>query len=288
MEEIDIDSQDEYEYEYDEVETEVGFASNRDTRLHIDLSLRSGQEFYVDVDLSSLNPEIRSSDPAAPKPVTPAKRKVDESTSGRPDRDEAHLDSADHAANGPRTPLQEPQQTPARNTDSDPDALLHFPSRVQILDLPSINPIISYQGQVFSCTWTDMVGTNMFFTQPGMSEDAETLRSTADYDLLGTSRIKLVGHKPKMTKKGAVEPEVSGDIATRQQIKTNDNQSDQDPRDRLREKQASFLEKLKEIKRQRGEPGIDEAPVNQDSAETDQNETQESHEAASSNENLLE
>ncbi|KAJ9613920.1 hypothetical protein H2200_002056 [Cladophialophora chaetospira] len=251
MEMSEADPGDEYEYEYEDNETEV---------------------FFVDIDLSSLNPPIKSK-----QPLTPAKRKADGSPTRTPDYEEARLDSADEPADAAHaTRLQEPQQTPARMTENDQGAPLHFPSRVQILDLSSVNPIVSYQGQVFGCTWADMVGTNMFFTQPGMSDDAETLRSTADYDLFGTSRIKLVGHRAKMTKKSAEESGLNGESADQQPVESQDAE---DPRDQAREKQISFLEKLKEIKRQRREADVVQTSLNQGMVTADQDRTPESSEA---------
>ena len=72
---------------------------------------------------------------------------------------------------------------------------------IQILDLHTYNPFVSYSGDIYSCTWADMIGTNMFFTKHEDDPETEPLRSHDDYDLLETSRIRLVGHKAKVSAK---------------------------------------------------------------------------------------
>lgn len=181
--------------------------------------------------------------------MTPAKRNIDSSTVQPLDPDESSPSAA--------TPLQELERTPSRNAASRQHPFLTSSSRVQILDLNSANPIISYQGQVFSCTWNDVVGTNMFFTPPGESNPVDTIRSTNDYDLIALSRIKLAGQLAKVTVK-KVTRETEQDAHA-----TNDPASDksltyelQDHGSRNKAKQASFLQKLMEAKQRRGETDV--------------------------------
>ncbi len=118
---------------------------------------------------------------------------------------------------------------------------------VEIIELDSHNPLIRYHEQVYSCTWTDMVGTNMFFNRPGDEVVADALTRTREYELIGTSRIKLVGHLakvaeiPKGRKRDRSSYEDEGE--TNQQIR----------------QQADFLERLMAIKKGRGE--TDNVPV---------------------------
>ncbi|KIX98417.1 uncharacterized protein Z520_05718 [Fonsecaea multimorphosa CBS 102226] len=260
---------DDSEYEYDETETET---------------------FFVDIDLSSLNSNIKSNPSAPPKPVTPAKRKRPNSSPPTPgpgpDEPGAGAEAADSAAAGEgRGSTQEPQElheTPSQNGEDigeDADAHLPSPSRVQILDLATVNPIISYQGQVYSCMWADMVGTNMFFTHPGMLDAAEVLRSTDDYDLIGVSRIKLVGHTAKMLKKEKPTKEARTDdqLVSNGQAGVSGEVSEARHGQDQTKKQASFLEKLIQVKRQRGESDIVRTFVDEKTAALNVARVHESH-----------
>ena len=143
-------------------------------------------------------------------------------------------------------PIQDTQEFQARTGR---DITLSFPSSVQILDLDSGNPIISHEGQVFSCTWSDMVGTNLFFTDPAITTDAQPLRSTSNYDLIGTSRIKLVGHRAKMTKKKSSASQIgTTDSVFNEQAAA----SHVAPEEHVRESRAAFLEKVMNIKQRHG------------------------------------
>ncbi|OCT46333.1 hypothetical protein CLCR_01275 [Cladophialophora carrionii] len=246
MEQPEVDDEDEYEYEYDENETET---------------------FFVDIDLSSLNPGARPNDGAIsmPRTVTPAKRKIDGSSTNTVNPDEPSPDTAGDPTGEARvTPMQEPQDTPAHVAASDQDRLQPFQSRVQILDLDSVNPIVSYQGEVYSCNWSDMVGTNMFFTYPETIDAAEALRSTDDYSLIGISRIKLVGHRAKIINRPTEGTEAVGDMKNGQPRDGNNALNSQSTDDGIREKQASFLEKLREITQRQREADVAQPPTNQE------------------------
>ena len=92
------------------------------------------------------------------------------------------------------------QATPPHANAAEPDETsTTTTSDIQILDLHGYNPIISYQNQIYSCTWSDMIGTNMFFSRHDDDLGLQPLRSIDTYDLLGISRIKLVAQKAKMT-----------------------------------------------------------------------------------------
>lgn len=166
--------------------------------------------------------------------------------------------------------VPEPRDTPSRDDGGpdDEDEVTPFPLNVQTVDLSTANPIISYKDHVYSCTWTDMVGTNMFFTHPGLANPAMALRTTDDYDLIGTSRIKLVGHEAKLAKKARPKEEAPADASNSTDERQVDygeasdgrsfgNISRSNPKVNVQiKKQASFLEKMMEIKRQRGENDV--------------------------------
>ena len=141
---------------------------------------------------------------------------------------------------------------------------------IQILDLHGEHPVISYQNQIYHCTWSDLIGTAMFFSKAETITDQETMLSTGDFQLLNTSRIKLIGQKAKLTGK-------PGRKRRREQLDEDSSDSvhagilhDEDASmtsgkslGEIRtsnpkinagiKRQAAFLEKLMEVKRAKGE-----------------------------------
>jgi TFIIIC subunit triple barrel domain len=125
-----------------------------------------------------------------------------------------------------------------------------FLNRVQILDLESYNPIISFRNRVFEGQWSSTIGTEMLFTAPGSSEDPP-LRQTPDYALQATTSIRL------MTKPATLAPHVN--VANRKGLLQAQTKGDSkiinvDPfAGPQRKKQATFLQKLQSVKRAKGE-----------------------------------
>ena len=72
---------------------------------------------------------------------------------------------------------------------------------IQILEFNSRNPIVSYGDQIYSCTWSDVIGTNLYFSEPSDFPKDINLSAPGQYDFLGASRIKLVGHRARVTDK---------------------------------------------------------------------------------------
>jgi len=235
----------------------------------------------VDLDLSSLNhaafkPNISGAG-ASKSSKNPTTKGKDNADTRSPDPDAEAISSGaarpqiEDGSASPEAQLQsqEPTPTPTPGQERD-DPGLNGPSNVQVLDLHTSNPIISYQDHVYSCSWVDMIGTNMFFTQPGMAEEynVQPVLSTDEFDLLGTSTIKLVGHRAHMKKssKKRARPEDDG----KENNNSNNVESAEPPRQdpegrslgtltgtnpkrnaRIKQ-QAKFLEKLIEIKDKRG------------------------------------
>jgi TFIIIC subunit triple barrel domain len=134
-------------------------------------------------------------------------------------------------------------------------------SEIQVLELESYNPVVLFQNEVYSCKWSDMIGTNLFFSEHDEEREMEPLRSTEEYDLLGTSRIKLIGRKAKLTSKpggkGGYENVVSepeGDETDARPGKGFGSLRSSNPVvNRERRKQAKFLESLMDAKRAKGQ-----------------------------------
>ncbi|GAB7357123.1 hypothetical protein MBLNU459_g7924t1 [Dothideomycetes sp. NU459] len=83
---------------------------------------------------------------------------------------------------------------PSAADAASPQPVLPDVSRMQILDLHSTSPLISYNNSLYSCRWATDLGTSFFFAPPPASSDPHhpPLRSTPSFDLLGTSCARLI------------------------------------------------------------------------------------------------
>jgi TFIIIC subunit triple barrel domain len=143
------------------------------------------------------------------------------------------------------------------------------PNDIQILDLHGQNPVISYQNQIYHCTWSDLIGTAMYFTKAEAGVEEEAVLSTSDVHLINTSRVKLIGQKaklvgkPRRKRRRQVEEDSSEAILAEDihdqdlsvvtgkslgEIRTSNPKINADIK-----RQAKFLEKLMDVKRARGE-----------------------------------
>lgn len=181
------------------------------------------QTFYVTLDLSSYAvparnaPKSEKAPPVTdPPPATQPTQNTDPSLANldprlAPPAADTHASSA-HAAIQAEEENEEPgpdavasshhqqqqQQPQEPGEPGEPASADH----IQILELHSRNPLISYQSQLYSCEWTSTLGTDVLLaanqtdrlgTRGGgqEAESAEALRSFPGVDLVATSRIKL-------------------------------------------------------------------------------------------------
>ncbi|GIJ98978.1 hypothetical protein Aspvir_001101 [Aspergillus viridinutans] len=183
------------------------------------------ETFYLNVDLTSLH-----------GPIRPPRRR----------------DPASSTAAVPTTLTPTDDHEPAiDSTESD-----NVPSeRVQILGLHTTNPIVSYQNQIFSCTWADQIGTELLFTRPetGHEPDLESalpqispLRNGKDFDLIAANSVKVLGRKANLISSSGSVPTQEPSIQTSETANVLRKTGPQS-------NQARFLERLMYIKRQRGE-----------------------------------
>ncbi|KAL2365502.1 hypothetical protein RJZ56_001523 [Blastomyces dermatitidis] len=216
----DSDSDYEYEYDYNAKET-----------------------FYLNLDLTTCNGPIRA----------PRKR-----TTSTPTEPTTSLDSP-HAAAQNGGDDQQQDNGPA---DSDPDIQDHdqdqHQDQVQIMDLHSKNPIISYRNQIFSCSWVDLVGTEMTFSMPEERSTLPRLRQHPDYDLISANRVKILGQKANLIPSSSEIPKTSdidtptpGKMATAGTTRTT-TAAPRAPSTN----QALFLERLMNAKCAKGESDV--------------------------------
>ncbi|WEW57954.1 hypothetical protein PRK78_003421 [Emydomyces testavorans] len=151
-----LSEESDYEYEYDESEMET---------------------FYVNLDLTSCNGRIR-----------PPRQRSAAST------DSLGM-SVDPANSQPGSPMSHAASSQDQEMATDPDLDTQLQNQIQIMELHSPNPIVSYQNQIFSCSWADPIGTDMMFSLPDDGLDPPPLRQTRDFDLISTTRVRILGQR---------------------------------------------------------------------------------------------
>ncbi|ODH47431.1 hypothetical protein GX48_06467 [Paracoccidioides brasiliensis] len=224
-----------YEYEYDDSATET---------------------FYLNLDLTSSNGLIRA----------PRKRNTSFPATSH------DTSTAESSQPPPATPLDSPHspnlnanendQQPA-NASTDPDLeTLRHQDQIQIMDLHSDNPIISYRNQIFSCSWVDLVGTEMTFSMPEEHSTLPRLRHHQEYDLISANRVKILGQKANLISGSSTTPKQSSDTqgsaATSTPTATAGDASTPPPPQTTTAStnQARFLERLMNAKRAKGETDV--------------------------------
>ncbi|MCJ1427189.1 hypothetical protein MMC29_005092 [Sticta canariensis] len=196
------------------------------------------ETFYVTVDLSSSSSNVRVRDKRGPPNSTTAE-------------------------SPPIAEYNEAATSPVQSPTLDPS------EAVQILDFHTSNPLISYQGRLYSCQWSTTLGTDLLLTRSQSSESP----------VLAATRIKLSGRPVRMIRhRGASKPNLQPldeAVQTQQdtvepippQINSPIHPQDKNPAvqrpvleiplDRhasvARQNQAHFLERLSAIKAARGE-----------------------------------
>ncbi len=123
--------------------------------------------------------------------------------------------------------------------------------KVQILDLESDNPLVSYRDHIFTCQWARNIGTELLFaSHKDASEDGlPTLRQLpGGVDLLAACSARIVSNTATLVPKAEVGPtelqeESDGPLVESVSLAASDD----------RRKQARFLERMMKIKKEKGE-----------------------------------
>ncbi|KAK2740245.1 hypothetical protein FQN55_008971 [Onygenales sp. PD_40] len=179
-----------YEYEYDDSATEVSHpflayriigsgATSVPRRSKLTIVWHH-KTFYLNLDLTTCNGPIR------------APRKRTASSSNTPfaaSTPDPHQPIPFEPPHSPENPAEE--QLASVESDLDHD-------QIQIMDLHSENPIISYRNQLFSCSWADLVGTELTFTAPEERSTLPRLRHDQAFDLISANRAKILGQKANL------------------------------------------------------------------------------------------
>ncbi|KAL8684744.1 MAG: hypothetical protein Q9218_008158, partial [Villophora microphyllina] len=243
---IDEETSD-WEYEYDETETE---------------------SFYVTIDCSSNSHQTR----APNKPKIPSKEpnpnpgEQDQQSQQDEQLNGDEQDEHDQATNEEDLPIDPALLNEAPERDGSPSSNLPntqantpapTPSdpltRVQILDLHTPNPLISYNSQLYSCTWASTIGTDVFLVSPSSLSslpNTTPLQTFPNVSILSTSCIKLTARPITITPK----PEPSQHPPGSEPAANDPLKIPLAPTAKTQQRnQASFLEKLIAIKAAKGE-----------------------------------
>lgn len=292
---IGVDDAEEWEYEYSTTETEVSFISLASEPLKLTTLL---QTYYLTLDLT--NPSVpcpRSKDPKSGRGSY--KSTWINPSLGRHKRQLGRAPIYSIRKGGSKGPISTPTPTPAPHPYSEsvdpeePEApeeeddmqntIDSFnvdtmeaiadkelaetetedrPDEIQILDLHSNNPLVSWRGHNFSCSWAENLGTELLFAFHDPAKPVPILRALKDdVDLLAASSARLISTPVTLTPKQQLNSGQHG----------NHKASRREPEEFLkgkregfmipvgrdarepRKEQASFLERLTEIKKRKGE-----------------------------------
>ncbi|MCJ1477874.1 hypothetical protein MMC13_006547 [Lambiella insularis] len=100
------------------------------------------------------------------------------------------IDASSQTADRPHTQDGPPEADAAQATSpstAEPE------DRIQILELHSREPIVSFQNQIYACEWTSALGTDLLLTAPDPSPPVPPLYEAPGFHVLAIPRIKLVG-----------------------------------------------------------------------------------------------
>jgi hypothetical protein len=144
------------------------------------------------------------------------------------------------------------EQTSETSSDTPVDKL-------QVMDLHSTNPLLSYRGMVFRGSWAENIGTEMIFTRHDPESGLQVLRNLQEgVDLVAASSSRINFKQVQLEMRGA-EPQKMSDYewaeAADRRYKENGGLYVHVGSDKhgYRRPQANFLEDFEALKRKRGE-----------------------------------
>lgn len=197
----------------------------------------------------------------------------------------------------PESRVEPDKDTENANPDFAQEANANAPkaslSHLQILDLHSSNPLISYQGRTYSCQWASALGTDLLFAVPPRENPTENgvasktpagsspgnpgpptapSRTAPKLDLIAATPVRLVATPSQIKKRPA--PPASEPARVRRSPFAKASSSAEaasapvhggevpgQPDDQgAGAPQLSFFERLRDIKRRRGEADLDFVP----------------------------
>lgn len=218
------------------------------------------QSFYVTLDLSSASNSLRSKKKrrtTAPQPMPTTPTTVGNGSIGI-------VNTTANPAQPATTPRNEIELSQlAENDFREIGPPLEREDRIQMLDLHSANPIVSYQNQIYSCEWTSTIGTDLLLTTPDSDFPHPVLREAPGISVIAATGIKLLARPVQLDSRRNVS--IQAEPQNQTPAPENPTQAEESPQStaikippnlapsRARLDQANFLERLIAAKAARGE-----------------------------------
>lgn len=160
------------------------------------------------------------------------------------EKDEENEVAADDEQNEQQTDEDDAAQVPAV-VDQQPETS----HDIQILDLHSDKPYISYRGRVFEGEWAEVMGTELILAQHDQNDNLAVLRHLAHgVDLLAASSSRIIT-KERIPKLKETRDDDLAEIKHECNIKVPAGKD----RSGERARQARFLENLMALKKKKGQ-----------------------------------
>ncbi|QDS71821.1 hypothetical protein FKW77_009692 [Venturia effusa] len=139
-------------------------------------------------------------------------------------------------ARAPAVSVQLPPQTNKGNVEP-------LPTELQLMDLNSDNPIISYGRNLYSCQWASSIGSDLLFKKKPAEQvaDQQVLHSFEEYDLVAISAAKLIASPAAFQRRQPTSATVTKVDKTKYDSET-------------KALQADFITRLADLKTQMGQP----------------------------------
>ena len=243
------DEDDEWEYEYSTTETETFYLTldlttpSIPTSRPLTVSSRNGRAGFR---AKWLNPGLGR-----------RKHLLGQAPTIRVDKDKNNEDGEDDELGDEDAPGEtdndyqpdEDEQTQAvQSRDKEPKE-----HKIQILELESDNPLVSYRDHIFTCNWARNIGTELLFTDRERDRERENILPTlrklkGGVDLLGACTARITSSTATLVpiarvKDTELAQEEDGPLVESISAAASD----------ARRNQARFLERLMKVKKEKGE-----------------------------------
>ncbi|KAH7350734.1 hypothetical protein BKA65DRAFT_498885 [Rhexocercosporidium sp. MPI-PUGE-AT-0058] len=128
-------------------------------------------------------------------------------------------------------------------------------TEVQILDLHSVKPLVSYDGHIFACKWSENIGTELLFMPHEGERKLPVLRELKDdVDLLAASSARITARTAHLERKIDADPKgASAKAKAKAQAAGKSKVQITRGSSARRNNQALFLERLIDLKDDIGE-----------------------------------
>jgi hypothetical protein len=129
------------------------------------------------------------------------------------------------------------------------------PAEIQIVGIGHCEPVISYEGNIYSCQWATSIGSDLLFAKSTLrtDPDREVLHSLDSWDLLGIASAKLIASHANLLPRRFEMVESHSNTATQTPAVTETGLSTLELAEEERLQQFDFLKRFAEIKARKGE-----------------------------------